>query len=93
MAACFQSCKPPEPLNWEISIYFQNSVLKIDMNIVITGPGDINVKEIINFDLYKSDYEQKQYNIPLRTGIAKHFYLVIRTHLSEFFWKILTRFQ
>ena len=73
MAACFQIVYSLHLLNWKISIQFQNSVLKIDMSIVTTGPGDINVKEKINFGLYKSDNEQKQYNIPLLTGTAKHF--------------------
>ena len=60
----------------EISILFQNSALKIDMHLVTTGHGDIdlNAKEKINFDLYESDYGQKQYSIPLLTGPAKHFF-------------------
>lgn len=44
------------------------------MNVVTTGHGDINTKEKINFDLYKSDYGQKQYSIPLLTGPPKHFF-------------------
>ena len=40
----------------------------------ITGHGDINSKEKINFDLYESDCGQKQYSIPLLTGPAKHFF-------------------
>ena len=61
----FSKLLPPLPYKLEISIQFQNSALKIDMNLVTTGHGDINAKEKINFDLYESDYEQKQYNIPL----------------------------
>ena len=34
---------------------FQTSMLKIYMNLVTTGLGDINTKEKINFDLLKSD--------------------------------------
>ena len=49
-------------------------MLKTEMNFVTTGPGDINAKEKNNFDLFKSDYEQKQYNIALCTGTAKHFF-------------------
>ena len=41
------------------------------MNLVTIGHGDINAKEKINFDLYESDYGQKQYSITLFTGPAK----------------------
>ena len=44
MAACFQICQPPS-LNLEISVELQNLMLKFDMNIVTTGPGNINAKE------------------------------------------------
>ena len=44
------------------------------MNIVTTGLGDINAKEKISFDIYKSEYEQKQYNRPLLTCTAKHIF-------------------
>ena len=61
----------------EISIEFQTSVFRIDMNIVATRPGDKHVitkKNNKDFDLYNSDYKQKQYCIPLHPGIAKHFF-------------------
>ena len=45
------------------------------MNLVTTGHGDTNAKEKINFDLYESDYGQKQYSILLLAGPAEHFFL------------------
>ena len=53
---------------------FQISVLKVEMNIVTNGPGDLTANQNINFDLYSTDYKQKQYNRPLLTGPAKHFF-------------------
>ena len=48
--------------------------VKINMTLVTTVHSDINAKEKINFDLYKSD-GQKQYSILLLTGPARNFFL------------------
>ena len=53
------------------NFYIVSISAKIDMDLVTTGHGDINAKENINFDLYKSDNGQEQYSIPLLTGPAK----------------------
>ena len=42
IAACFLKLLTPEAYKLEISKWFQNSVLKIDLNLVTTGHGDIN---------------------------------------------------
>ena len=42
--ACFQS-RHPLFLKLDIAIEFQTSVLRIDMDIVTTRPGDITAKE------------------------------------------------
>lgn len=44
VTAYFQSCQPLMP-KLEISIEFQMSVLRTDMNIVTSGPGDMTAKE------------------------------------------------
>ena len=49
----------PLSLNLEISIEFRNSVLKIDINIVTNGPGDIIAKEKKIILIFKAELINK----------------------------------
>ena len=61
----FSKLFTPKAYKLEFSILFQNSVLKIDMNLVTTGHGDINAKEktILIFTNQIMDKNNKAYGI------------------------------